>query len=70
MKKYNVSFWEKESVWVRRTVEIETDEKPTEENLDEFLSTKHCDYKQSDYDWETSDHEQYDFDTDFEVEEA
>lgn len=70
MTKYNVSFWEKESVWIRRTVEIETDEKPTEENLDELLATKPCDYKQADYEWDTSEHEQYDFDTDFHVEEA
>ena len=69
MTKYNVSFWEKESVWVRRRVVIETDEKPTEENLDEFFATKTCDFIQADYDWETSEHEQYDFETDFEVEE-
>lgn len=69
MTKYNVSFWEKESVWVLRRVVIETDEKPTEENLDEFFATKPCDFIQADYDWETSEHEQYDFETDFEVEE-
>ena len=57
-------------MWIRRTVEIETDEKPTEENLDELLATKPCDYKQADYEWETSQHEEYDFDTDFEVEEV
>ena len=67
--KYSVEFWEKESVWVRRRVEVETDKEPTAENIEEILGTQSVDYMQEDYDWETSEHEQYDFETDFHVEE-
>lgn len=69
-KKYEVSYWEKESVWVRRRVEIEADEKPTPENMKKLIETSNIDYLQTDYSWETSDTEDYDFDTDFEVEES
>ena len=69
IKKYSVVFWEKESVWVRRRVEVETGKEPTAENLDEILGTHSVDYVQEDYYWETSEHEQYDFENDFHVEE-
>lgn len=67
MKKYKVSYWEKESVWVRRTVTVESEEKPNEENFDSLLGT--ADYEQADYDWNTAEHEEYDFENDFDVEE-
>lgn len=70
MKKYNVEYWEKQTVWVRQRVAIETDEKPTPENMEKLLANENVDFLQSDYSWETSDTSEYDFNTDFEAEEA
>ena len=69
MKKYKVSYWEQESVWVRRTIEVESETKPTPKHAKVIILTNPVDYTQADYDWETSEHLCYDFDTDFEVEE-
>lgn len=68
MKKYKVSYWEKESVWVRRETIVEAKETPTKENIQELIESGNCDYLQADYNWETSEHEEYDFDTDLEIE--
>lgn len=70
MKKYEIRYWEKESVWVRRRTIVEANEKPTIENVCELLESGDCDYLQSDYAWETAEHECYDFETDLEVEEV
>lgn len=69
MAKYQISYWEQESVWVRRTVQVECEEKPTPKHAKVIILTNPTDYIQSDYDWETSEHLCYDFETDFEVEE-
>lgn len=71
MTKYKVSYWERESVWVRRTIEVESETKPTEKNIEYIIvNNPTVEYFMNDYAWETSEHEEYDFDTDFEVEEA
>lgn len=70
MKKYRVQYWEKVSVWVLQDVVIETEEKPTKENLAELIATKPVDYYDSDYSWDTIENEEYDLTNDFEVEEV
>lgn len=70
MTKYVVNYWQKESVWCRRQVIFESDTQPTAKNMEYILvNNPTVDYVQQDYDWETSETEDYDFETDFEVEE-
>lgn len=70
-KSYAVTFWEKESVWVRRRVDITTD-KPKEE-IENIVKDGDI-YKYStevypgDYHWDTSETLEYDID-DLEIEE-
>lgn len=66
--RYIVEFWEQQSVWVRHRVEVETDKVPTAENMREILETESVNYIQSDYNWESSENHDYDFETDFCVE--
>lgn len=69
MKKYEVEYWEKVSVWVRQRVLIKSDKKPTKRNLKDIIEKTGCDFEDSDYNWETMENEDYDFDTDFKAEE-
>lgn len=70
MKKYEIQYWEKESVWVRRKTIIESETQPTQQNAQELIETGNCDYIDADYDWETSETLDYDFKTDFKAEEV
>lgn len=71
MTKYDVAYWEKETVWVRRRAIVESDKKPTKDTIEGLLEGDgDVDFYESDYNYETSEHDEYDFDTDFEVEEV
>lgn len=70
MKKYKISYWEQESVWVRRTIQVKCKEKPTSKHIKTMIKTDQINYIHSDYNLETTEHLKYDFDTDFEVEEV
>lgn len=65
-KKYCITFWEKESVWVKRTVEVSsekvlnTDDK---ESIIDAIEYSDTEYIESDYAWETSDHVCYDLES-------
>lgn len=69
MTTYKITYWEQESVWVERCTMVETkhDLKKAVEDGDEKLLRDAIeegviDYVQADYNWETSEHEDYDFD--------
>ena len=62
-KTYRITFWEKESVWVERTVEVmsEKDLNPDDkESIVDAIEEGATEYLESDYAWETSDHVCYD----------
>lgn len=64
--RYEITYWEKETVWVQcRTIvetDYELDENSEEELLKEVIEDDAVDYAQRDYNWETSEHVAYDFD--------
>lgn len=74
MKKYEIRYWEKESVWVYRTVEVPLDKDPkemTEEELKDVIEqNEDVDFLDGDYDWETSETLDYNFKDDFRSEEV
>lgn len=74
MKKYEVQYWEKEQVWCRRIIELKTDKDPRTMTADELKNEIECDgdvdWIEGDYNWETSEIVDYDFKTDFKVEEV
>lgn len=76
MKKYEVQFWKKEAVWCRRTVEVKTDKDVTKLSKDELQyliaedPDSDVDWLDGDYNWETSETLEYDFENDFEVKEV
>lgn len=74
MKKYEIRYWEKESVWVYRTVEVLLDKDPkkmTEEELKDLIEqNEDVEFMDGDYDWETSETLDYNFKDDFKVEEV
>ena len=74
MKKYEIRYWEKESVWVYRTVEVPLDKDPrkmTEKELKDVIEqNEDVDFLDGDYNWETAETEKYDFKNDFKVEEV
>lgn len=68
MKTYEITYWEKESVWVERRTIVKTDhdlnkavKDGDEQLLKEAIEDDAVDYPQADYNWETSEHEDYDF---------
>ena len=65
-KRYEISYWEKETVWVKCKTIVETeydlDEDSDEELLKEVIEDDAVDYVQRDYNWETSECAPYDFD--------
>lgn len=68
MKTYEITYWEKESVWVKRRTIVKTKhdlhkavEDRDEQLLKEVVEDNAVDYIQADYDWETSEHEDYYF---------
>lgn len=72
-KRYTIHYWEKESVWVYRTVSMPCDKNPKEmsdgELKQEIEQNKDVDFLDCDDNWETSDVLDYDFKNDFKVEE-
>lgn len=74
MKKYEIRYWEKESVWVYRTVEVPLDKDPkgmTEEELKNLIEqNEDVEFMDGDYDWETSETLDYNFKDDFRSEEV
>lgn len=69
MKTYEITYWEKESVWVERRTIVKTKhdlnkaiEDGDEQLLKEVIEDNAVDYAQADYNWETVEHEDYDFD--------
>lgn len=74
MEKYEIQYWEKEQVWCRRTIELKTDKDPRTMTADELKNEIECDgdvdWIDGDYNWETSEIVDYDFKTDFKVEEV
>lgn len=69
MTKYIVEYWEEETVWVRQRISVDSEIEPNKDNMKEIIETNPTvDYLQSDYDWETEENNDYDFDTDFMVE--
>ena len=69
MTKYIVEYWEEETVWVRQRISVDSEIEPNKNNMKEIIETNPTvDYLQSDYDWETEENKDYDFDTDFTVE--
>lgn len=69
MKTYEITYWEKETVWVRRRTIVKTKhdlnkavEDGDEELLKDAIEYNAVDYVEADYDWETVEHEDYDFD--------
>lgn len=74
MKKYEIRYWEKESVWVYRTVEVPLDKDPkkmTEEELKDLIErNEDVEFLDGDYSWETSETLDYNFKDDFKVEEV
>ena len=74
MKKYEIRYWEKESVWVYRTVEVPLDKDPkemTEEELKDLIEqNEDVEFMDGDYDWETSETLDYNFKDDFRSEEV
>ena len=74
MKRYEVQFWEKETVWVKRTIEIPTDKDfeklSNDEKIEEIETNEDVDWLDGDYNWETSEIVEYDFENDFKVKEV
>lgn len=74
MKRYVIQYWEKESVWCRRTIELKTDKDPNkltpEELKKEIEEDGVIDWIDDDYNWETAEVSDYDFKTDFIAEEV
>lgn len=74
MKKYEIRYWEKESVWVYRTVEVPLDKDPkemTEKELKDLIEqNEDVEFMDGDYDWETSETLDYNFKDDFRSEEV
>lgn len=74
MKKYEIRYWEKESVWVYRTIEVPLDKDPkemTEEELKDLIEqNEDVEFLDGDYDWETSETLDYNFKDDFRSEEV
>ena len=74
MKKYEVQYWEKEAVWVKRTVIIPSDKdvsKMTEDELqNEIESNEDVEWLEGDYNYESTRILEYDFKNDFSVEEV
>ena len=75
MKKYEIQYWEQEKVWVRRTVEVKSEKDPSKMTAYELRwliaedPDSDVDWIDGDYDWETSETVDYDFETDFTCEE-
>lgn len=69
-KKYRVVFWEKEEVWARITAEVESDVVPTKENMADILKKNSVNYLDSECDFGTANHLDYDFENDFVREET
>ena len=68
MTTYKITYWEQESVWVERCTMVETKhdlkkaiEDGNEEILKKVIEDDAIDYIQADYNWETTQHEDYDF---------
>ena len=74
MKKYEIRYWEKESVWVYRTMEVPLDKDPkdmTEEELKDLIEqNEDVEFLDGDYNWETSETLDYNFKDDFRSEEV
>lgn len=74
MKKYEIRYWEKESVWVYRTAQVPLDKDPKEMTEDELRNVieqnEDVEFLDGDYSWETSNTEEYNFKDDFQVEEV
>lgn len=74
MKKYEIRYWEKESVWVYRTVQVPLDKDPrkmTEEELKNMIEqNEDVDFLDGEYEWDTSETLDYNFKDDFQVEEV
>ena len=74
MKKYEIEYWEKESVWCRRTAIVKSNKDPKDmnyaEKMDLIEGEGGIDFIDSDYNWETSETIDYDFKTDFEAKEV
>lgn len=74
MKKYEIRYWERESVWVYRTAQVPLDKDPrkmTEEELKNVIEqNEDVDFMDGDYNWETAETWDYDFKNDFKVEEV
>ena len=72
-KRYRVNYWEKESVWVYRTITLPSEKNPKEMSDDELRQeieqNEDVEFLDGDYNWETSDILDYDFKNDFKVEE-
>lgn len=59
-KIYEVRLWEKESVWVRRTLQIESDKELSQEQIENMVKDKSIyqnvvDSYKADYCWETAE---------------
>lgn len=71
--KYDITYWSVETVCVRRTVRVETDkvlntkEKIPNEILEDVIENDTVDIRSSDYHWDTSELESYDFDNDLQI---
>ena len=71
-KKYCITFWEKESVWVKRTVEVMSEKvlnPDDKESIVDAIEYGDVECIESDYAWETSDHVCYDLE-DVQIEEV
>lgn len=67
MRQYEISYWEKETVWVKRRTIVDTGHdlsaKPVDEQeLKEAIENDAIEELEADYDWETMAHDDYDFD--------
>ena len=70
MKRYEIEYWSKDSVWVKRTIRIDSNIKPTKKNLEELINKSDVEWFDADWNFDTIETLEYDFDNDLRIKEV